>query len=96
MNWSLSALRMVLDHKHSYPWEACWTLVFLPPRSTESELCIWGLPWWSRGFLGDSVVKNPPANVDDLGFEPWVKKILWRRKQQPTPVFLPGKSHRGV
>ena len=27
------------------------------------------------------------------GFDPWVGKILWRRKQQPTPVFLPGESH---
>ena len=26
-------------------------------------------------------------------FDPWVKKILWRMKWQPTPVFLPGKSH---
>ena len=24
-------------------------------------------------------------------FDPWVGKILWRRKWQPTPVFLPGK-----
>ena len=27
------------------------------------------------------------------GFSPWVGKILWRRKWQPTPVLLPGKSH---
>ena len=27
------------------------------------------------------------------GFNPWVKKIPWRRKWQPTPVFLPGKYH---
>ena len=27
------------------------------------------------------------------GFDPWVMKIPWRRKWQPTPVFLPGKSH---
>ena len=26
-------------------------------------------------------------------FDPWVRKIPWRRKRQPTPVFLPGKSH---
>ena len=26
-------------------------------------------------------------------FDPWVRKIPWRRKWQPTPVFLPGKSH---
>ena len=28
-----------------------------------------------------------------LGFSPWVGKITWRNKWQPTPVFLPGKSH---
>ena len=26
-------------------------------------------------------------------FDPWVGKIPWRRKWQPTPIFLPGKSH---
>ena len=26
-------------------------------------------------------------------FDPWVRKISWRRKWQSTPVFLPGKSH---
>ena len=28
-----------------------------------------------------------------LGFHPWVGKIPWRGKLQPTPVFLPGESH---
>ena len=27
------------------------------------------------------------------GFDPWVGKVPWRRKWQPTPVILPGKSH---
>ena len=27
------------------------------------------------------------------GFNPWVGKILWRRKWEPTPVCLPGESH---
>ena len=27
------------------------------------------------------------------GFNPWVRKIPWRRKWRPTPVFLPGESH---
>ena len=26
-------------------------------------------------------------------FNPWVGKIPWRLKWQPTPVFLPGKPH---
>ena len=39
-------------------------------------------------------VKNPPANAADVrhGFDPWVRKIPWRRKWQPIPVFLPGES----
>jgi len=43
------------------------------------------------------MVKNQPANVGDRGrtrqFDPWVGKIPWRKKWQPTPVFLPGESH---
>ena len=27
------------------------------------------------------------------GFNSWVRKISWRRKGHPTPVFLPGESH---
>ena len=29
----------------------------------------------------------------ETGFDPWVGKILLRRKWQSTPVLLPGKSH---
>ena len=32
-------------------------------------------------------------DVRDVGLDPWVKKIPWRRARQPTPVFLPGESH---
>ena len=42
------------------------------------------------------MVQNLPADAGDprdAGFDPWVGKIPWRRKWQPTPVFLPGKSH---
>ena len=27
------------------------------------------------------------------GFNPWVRKIPWRRAGQPTPVLLPGEFH---
>ena len=27
------------------------------------------------------------------GFDPWVRRILWRREWQSTPVFLPGEAH---
>jgi len=43
-------------------------------------------------FPGGSVVKNLPAKERRCEFDPWVGKILWRRKWQPTPVFLAEKS----
>ena len=39
-----------------------------------------------------SGVKNLPA-MQEMQVNPWVGQILWRRKWQPTPVFLPRKSH---
>ena len=39
------------------------------------------------------MVKNLPANAGDGEFDPWVGKIPWRRKWQPSPVFVPGESH---
>ena len=43
------------------------------------------------GFPGGTVVKC--RRHKRLGFDPWVGKIPRRRKWQPTPVSLPGKSH---
>ena len=45
-----------------------------------------------QGFPGGSVVKNLPANAEDVGLN-LGSKIPWKRKWQPTPVFLPGESH---
>ena len=44
-------------------------------------------------FPGGSVGKNPPAKARDTRLGPWVGKMPWRRKRQPTPIFLPGESH---
>ena len=41
------------------------------------------------GFLGGSAVKNQPASAGDVGSIPGSGRGKW----QPTPVFLPGKSH---
>ena len=40
------------------------------------------------------MVKNLPAYAGDMidSFHPWIRKIPWRRAQQPTPAFLPGES----
>ena len=42
--------------------------------------------WWLSG-------KESTCQCRRRDFDPWVRKISWRRKWQPTPVFLLGKSH---
>ena len=56
---------------------------------------IWTSLMISGSFPGCSVVKNLPANACQCRrqrFHPWVRKIPWRSKCQPTSVFLPGES----
>ena len=45
-----------------------------------------GLPWWLRWRR----IRLRPRRPE---FNPWVGTIPWIREWQPTPVFLPGKSH---
>ena len=70
------------------------------PRPTElKKKKKWGSRGWSwrrgrfflciTGSLGGTVVKRHKR----LEFNPWVRKTPWRRKRQPTPVFLSGKFH---
>ena len=46
-----------------------------------------------KGFPGGSVLKESACQCRRPRFDPWVRKIPWRRKWQPISVFLPGKSH---
>ena len=48
-------------------------------------------PISSAGFPGGSAGKESACNVGDLGFNPWVVKIPWRRERLPTPVFWLGE-----
>ena len=74
----------------------CWFLVkvrygYVRSLANFSNFC---------GYLKPSLVvllvKNLPAKAGDAkrqGSDPWVGKIPWRRKWQPTPAFLPGEFH---
>ena len=51
---------------------------------------------FNRGFTGGANDKEPACQgrrCKRHGFDPWVRKILWRRARQPTPVFFPVKLH---
>ena len=45
------------------------------------------IPWW----LSSKRIHLQCRRCRRHGFDPWVGKIPWRRKWQPTPVLLPGK-----
>ena len=52
----------------------------------QGNICHYLLPWWLSG-------KESTCQCRRWKFDPWVGKIPLRRKRQPTPAFLPGKSH---
>ena len=57
------------------------------------SIVLQGFPGGASGLKKKK--KNPPANAGDVkrhGFDPWVRKIPWRRAWKPTQVFLPGES----
>ena len=56
------------------------------PRSPPISLCTWHLKCSSSDGRVCPQWGRPR-------FDPWVRKVPWRRKGQPTLVFLPGKSH---
>ena len=49
-------------------------------------ILVMGIPWWLSG-------KESACQYRRCEFNPWVRKIPWRKKWKPTPLFLPGKSH---
>ena len=53
------------------------------------SMILLGLPWWCSGKESTCQFRR----YRRCSFDPWFGKIPWRRKWQPTPVFLVGKSH---
>ena len=60
------------------------TICFSSPLSPFSKHII---------LCSHSCDKESACQCKRRGFDPWVRKLPWRRKWQPPPIFLPGKSH---
>ena len=50
---------------------------------------------FKMGFPNNSADKDSACNAGNrkLEFDPWVGKMPWRRKWQPTPMLLPEIFH---
>ena len=69
-----------------------WLLQLPPEVITHHYIAI------ITGFPGGTSRKEPACQCrrhKSCEFSPWVGKIPWGRKWQPTPVFLPGESMDG-
>ena len=64
----------------TYFWSLTWRFLSITLLASNR------LPWWLRRYSVCLQCGRPR-------FDPWVRKILWRRKWQPTPVYLPRESH---
>ena len=83
-----------LQHLSQAPF--CYYLLIISKfhwliRLNSSQECLhfsskWRLLRWLKG-------KASSCQCRKCRFDPWVRNIPWRRKWQPIPVFLPGKSH---
>ena len=81
--------------------QCCWDITLSSDRLDENIsinplLCDLGplSPLWPFVGFPDGVGgKESACQCRRHGFDPRVRKIPWRRKWQPTPVFMPGKSH---
>ena len=62
-------------------------------RSKQCPGCFICSPSFNWTSLVAQMVKRLPHCSGRPGFSPWGEKISWGMKWQPTPVFLPGKSH---
>ena len=88
-NMSLSKLQeLVIDRE-------AWRAAVHGVTKSRTRLSDWtdDLYW---GFPGGTSDKEPAYQYKRhkrCKFDPWVRKIPWKRAWQPTPLFLPGECH---
>ena len=88
-------LQGIFPTQGSNPSLLLWQMDSLPleppgkPTCNYTEARNLGLPRWLSGEESACQCRRCRRR----GFDPWVGKIPWRRKWQPTPVFLPAKFH---
>ena len=76
-----------LHHNKEQPW------LVISRESPGAAMNIQSSQKINTSFSSGSDGKASCLQCGRPGFNPWIRKIPWRRKWQPTPALLPGKSH---
>ena len=72
-----------------------WVRTDCNRRRRDGETCF-NVFMIKQGFPGGASGKEPTCHCRRYKrhrFDPWVRKIPWKRAWQPSPVFLPGESY---
>ena len=65
--------------------ELNWALLdYQPTDQSDNKEVLY--TWWLSS-------QQSTCQCRRLKFDPWTRKILWKKRWQRTPIFLPGKSH---
>ena len=81
---------------HVQSWHAWVCVYFCSQECPEQEPAFVDSSVVSEGFPGGASGKKPACQCrrhKKCRFDPWVRKLPWRRALHPTAVFLPGESH---
>ena len=70
----------------------CQALIYITPFNTQENKQLKNVYVWKHGLPRGYSGKESSCQYGRCKFNPWVRKIPWSRKWQPTPVFLPGES----
>ena len=83
---------VIFSRSHEALWESNKTCGPFSQGKAHSSKYLGG-PVAHEGFSGSPSGEESTCNAGDLGSIPGSGRTSWRRKWQPTPVFLPGESH---
>ena len=90
------------NFRKEFPWRLkIWILIPLNHQCLNTLESADIMPWGTHSLIYFYFIKKIYWGIGDwptcqfrrhkrCGFNSWVRKIPWRRKQQPSPVFLPG------
>ena len=87
--WPLSLASAPTTLLSSIPPQGIQVRLFLSTITTFAFITPCRTYWLPRWYSG----KESACQYKRCRFNPWVGKIPWRRKWQPTPILLPGKFH---
>ena len=93
LDYSDSDSALLTSHSLPFPTQEVWVIHTSRGLNEIIELNCQVVSGWTSQVAQWAESTCQCRRLRRHGFSPWVRKIPWRRRWQPTPVLLPGKPH---